>query len=95
MGSMVDSPLLHSMGISPLSVGVSLGGWGSLGLSVHLLLGSVLLGLDLYGYAGLAHGESFSPSRADFFSEMKLAASFSAVSHFAVLSLTHSLKVLK
>ena len=95
MGSMVNSPLLCSMGISPLSVGVSLGGWGSLGLSVHWLLGSVLLGLDLSSGAGLAHGESFFPSRADFFSETKLKASFSAVSQFAVLALTQSSKVLK
>ena len=95
MGSMVDSPLLHSMGISPLSMGVSLGCWGSLGLSVHWLLGSVLLGLDLSSCAGLACHESFSPSTADFFSEMKLKASFSAVSQFAVLALIQSSKVLK
>ena len=41
LGSMVNSPLLHSMGVSPLSVGVSLGGWGSLGLLVCWLLDSV------------------------------------------------------
>ena len=75
MGFMLNSPLLHSMGISPLPVGVSLVGWGSLGLSVHWLLGSVLLGLGLTSCAGLAQGESFSPSRADFFPEMKLKAS--------------------
>ena len=95
MGSMANSPLMHSMGMSPLSMGVSLGYWGSLGMSVHQLLGSVLLGLDLSTCAGLAHHEFFSPSRADFVSEMKLKASFSAVSQFAVLALTQSSKVLK
>ena len=94
MGSMMNSPLLHSMGISPLSVGVSLGCWGSLGLSVCQLLGSVFLELGLSGCSGLACCES-SPSMAGFFSEMKLKASFSAVSHFVVLALTQSSKVLK
>ena len=50
------------------------------GLSVHQLLGFLFLGLDLFGCAGLAHCESFSPSAAGFLSEMKLKASFSAVS---------------
>ena len=95
LGSMVNSPLLHSMWISPLSMGVSLGCWGSLGLSVHQLLGSVLLGLDLSSWVGLAHCESFSPSTADFLSETKLEASFSATSQFAVLALTQLSKVLK
>ena len=72
LGSMVNSPLLRSMGISPLAIGISLGSWGSLGLSVCWLLGSVLLGLDLSSCAGLAYGEFFSPSTTDFFSEMKL-----------------------
>ena len=45
--------------------------------------------------SGLAHCESFSPSRADFFPEMKLKASFSAMSQFAVLALTQLSKVLK
>ena len=75
--------------------GVFLGAWGSLGLSVHWLLGSVLLGLDLSGCVGLASGKSFSPSIADFFSEMKLKASFSAMSQFAALALIQSSKVLK
>ena len=95
MGSMVDSPLLHSMGISPLSIGVSLVCWGSLGLFVHWLPGSVLLGLDLFGCAGLVHCESFSPSMANFLSETKLKTSFSAMSQCAVLALTQSSKVLK
>ena len=64
-------------------------------LSVHWLLGFVLLGLDFSGCAGLPHHESFFPSRADFFSEMKLKASFSAMSQFSVLALTQSSKVLK
>ena len=72
MGFMMDSPLLHSMGIFPLSMGISLDCWGSLGLSVCLLSGSVLLGLDLLGHAHLACYESFSLSMADFLSEMKL-----------------------
>ena len=76
-------------------MGVSLGGWGSLGLLVHQPLGFLCLGLDLTGGAGLAHGESFSPSRANLFPEMKLETYFSAVSHFAVLALTHLSKVLK
>ena len=94
MGSMVDSPLLCSLGISPLFMGVSLNCWWSRGLSVHQLLGSVLLGLDLSGCAGLARHE-FSLSRADFLSEMKFKASFSAVSQFPVLVLIQSSKVLK
>ena len=64
-------------------------------MSVHQLLGSKCLGLDLSGCAGLAHHESFSPSRDDFFSETKLKASFSAVSQFVILALTQSSKVLK
>ena len=95
LGSMVISPLLHSMEVSPLSVGVSMGGWGSLGLFVHWLLGSVWPGLDLTSGAGLACSGSFSPSSADLFPETKLEASFSAMSHFALLALTHSSKVLK
>ena len=95
MGSMVDSPLLGSMGISPLSMGVCLGCWGSPGLSVCWLLGSVLLALDLFHCAGLAHCESFSLSMADFLSEMKLKASFNAMSQFTVLALIQSSKVLK
>ena len=87
-GSMVHSPLLHSMGISPLSMGVSLGSWWSLGLSVRWLLSSVLLRLGLSGHVSFARHESFSPSMADFFSEMKLKASFSSMSQFAVLALT-------
>ena len=47
-------------------------------------LALVLLGLDLFSCAGLAHGESFSPSTADFFSVMKLKACFSVMLHFAV-----------
>ena len=90
LGSMVNSPLLCSMVISPLSLGVYLGCWGSLGLSA-----GCLLGLDLSGCAGFACGESFSPSMADFFSEMKLKASFSAISWFAVLVLIQSSKGLK
>ena len=71
-------------------------GWlGFTGLSVCWLLGSVWLGLVLSSGVGLDCGESFSPSRADFFSKMKLKASFSAMSHFAVLALTQSSKVLK
>ena len=68
---------------------------GYWGLSVHWQLDSVLLGLDLSGCVGLACCESFSLSTADFLSEMKLKASFSAVSQFAVLALTQSSKVLK
>ena len=94
LGSMVNSPLLHSMGISPLSMGISLGCWGSLGLSVCQLLGSVFLGLDLSSHASLAHHESFSLSMAGFLSETKLKASFSAMSQFAALALTQSSKVL-
>ena len=69
--------------------------WGLMGLSVHQLLGSVLLGLDLSSCAGLVCGESFSPSMADFLSEMKLKASSSAMSQFAVLALIQLSKVLK
>ena len=83
------------MEVSHLPVRVSLGGWGLLELLVYQLLGSVWLGLDLTGGTGLAHGESFSPSRADFFSGTKHEASFSAMSHFDILALTHSSKVLK
>ena len=43
----------------------------------------------------LACCESFSPSTADFLSEMKLKLSFSAMSQCAVLALTQSSKVLK
>ena len=75
--------------------GASLGCWGLLGMSIHQLLGLVLLGLDLSDCAGLAHHESFSPSMADFFPEMKFKASLSAMSQFAVLALTQSSKVLK
>ena len=59
------------------------------------LPGSVLLELDLSGCASLAHCESFSPFTADFLSEMKLKASFSAMSQFAVLALIKLSKVLK
>ena len=44
---------------------------------------------------GLAGGGSFSLSRADLFPEMSLEASFSGMSHFAVLALTPLSKVLK
>ena len=88
----MDSPILCSMGISPLFMG---GCWESLGLSVCWLLGSVLLGLDLSSCADLAHCESFSPSMAGFLSETKLKASFSALSQFAVLASIQSSKVLK
>ena len=78
------------------SVCGGLPGWlGVTGLLVCQLLGSLWLGLDLASGAGLACGEFFSLSRADFFPEMKLEASFSAMSHFAVLALIHSSKVLK
>ena len=95
LGSAVIFPLLHLTGVFPLSVGVSLGCWGSLVLLVCQLLGSVWLGLDLAGGAVLAPGQSFSPSRADLVPETKLKDALSCVSHFSVLSLTHSSKVLK
>ena len=66
-------------------------------VSIATLLVALVLavGLDLTSGAGLAQCESYSLSRADLFPEMKLKASFSAVSHFAVLALTHSSKVLQ
>ena len=52
---------------------------GCLGCLSTGSLASVLLGLDLFGCAGLPCCGSFSLSTADFLSEMKLKASFSAV----------------
>ena len=54
LSPVVISPLLHSKEVAPLSVGVPLCDWGSLVLLVYQLLGSVWLGLDLTGCAGLA-----------------------------------------
>ena len=89
--SMVNSPLLHSIEVSPLSMGDILDAWGVTGP-----LGLLAAGLSVARVGSLSvHVSVLLVGPPSFFSETKLKASFSTVSHFLFLALTQSSRVLK